>query len=465
MDNLKEAIKTIHITLKTSDIDKLKKQLWNEDDFNEILDTLLGQESLYAPFMEDFLSQKFRELLRPFDDLKKGKTIYCKCEAINADNGTEYVVTAMTEEMLNVDLAYFGEVEEGSLQRHNKKSVLDLLYKPYYYSFVFKDNSEAEKSYAEHGEDWWKVRVYAKRNKQKEDNDAHNADEISKEKADASDNKDQLPVSNKRIPGYLVYAASPYDFKTVKAEWEKKVDAEIKKKLDSLDKPLAYKEADNAAVNNELNKVFSGVTASSITVYRVGEANAVLINNCINNSTTKNVVFDLGLPNDCNLDDKSNTSIPTTKTESLLRQIVPDVFIVSHWHLDHVKAAFILERQVYAMNSKVKWIAPLYVNNNKDFSADRLVKYLVLNHQILFVKQNYIYSNHPNYLFRIKATSGNDNDNCLVLVSDKTVLAGDCKYLKWIECIKNTNRNPPAGNKIVLASSALPSFPWAWPCF
>lgn len=456
MDNLKEAIKTIHTTLKTTDIEKLNEPFWNEKDFNEILDTLLGQESVYAPFMEDLLSQKFRELLRPFDDLKKGKTIYCKCEAIDADNDTEYVVTAMTKEMINVDLAYFGEVEEGSLKNHNNKSVLDLLYKPYYYSFVYKDKSKSKECFDKYGEEWREVKVYSKRNKQQESSEDQNADKISQENTDSADNTDQLSESNYTIPGYLGFAASPYDFATVEAEWGKEVDPDIKKKLDSLDKPLVYKEADNTDVDNELNKVFDGVSSSTITVYRVGEANAVMIKNCKNNNSSKYVVFDLGLPNDCNLDDKINTSIPTTKTESLLRQIKPDVFIVSHWHLDHVKAAFIMERQVYAMNSKVKWLAPLYINNNKDFSADRLVKYLVLNNQILFVKQNYKYTKHPNYLFRINATSGNDNDNCLVLVSAKTVFPGDCKYLKWIKCIKDANKNLPAGNKIILENIIAP---------
>lgn len=432
----------------THTIDTLKEKRWTISKFEQLLNSLLNPELNSGSSVEDYLNLKFYELLSPFDGLENGKKIYCKCQSFESDDGVEYSFSALTDEMIMVDECYFSgmydfynteyalnTVDGGTinvsmsdliksnlandpynpLKNVKCKSVIDLLYKPYYYSFTVSDESKAKEIAQIAGEDWWEVKVYSK-------------------KASAHRKSSNCNV----FQGRLVYAASPLKFEDVEAEWVKNVN---KKVLAKTANPVKYNLAKNSIVDLVLNYVFNNVTDSKISVYRVGEANAVLIKNTANGEA-RNIVFDLGIPNDCKLDE-SKYSIPSSDTQDKLQKIMPDVFIISHWHMDHFKAAYLLNRRVYSVNSKVIWLAPLYVEKEITCSADRLVKYLVVNNQIRFVREGYRFTNPQYSLYRINTTSSiaANNNNCLVLVANKTVLPGDCKFLDWIDNIQSTNQD------------------------
>jgi Predicted hydrolase (metallo-beta-lactamase superfamily) len=445
--NILEEIYKIENAWSTSDLIKLNEVLWHsKEDYDEIINSPVFKMS----FTEEQLNRKFRDILRPFIFNNNQKTIYCKFEIEESAEGNRPIFSATTSDMLHVDKQYFSE--------RDGYSILDILYKPYFYEVSFNIDELLKMKY-EQGV-WYKVIIYktndySKSNPEIIDNNTNASESIDINKDNIISQND-VDSTNDIISGYIAFASSPFEFQKIEAKWGDAVDFEIENGLTET-----VTDANDADINLELDNCFKNVIKSKLSIMRVGEANAIIGYNEISSANQPNpqkiFAFDLGFPNSDNIifENKHKNSVDCNATGlhdyAKYKNVNPNLIIISHWHCDHFVGAFMLDRTAYKGNTASKWIAPHYYDNKQNNNANRLVSYLIRNDIISFVGDGYKgYSGNGNYnLFRvnIRSTYGNPtrrkngitklkngdfkNNDCLLLQLNKTLLPGDCYYEYW----------------------------------
>ena len=408
----------------TQNLNSKKKILSNEKKWTaEEYKELISSDEFRCNCTEMDLNRAFRNLLKPFifPEKVKGsedrqKKVMVRLHSVVRKNPNEieraeegkqhpgkitYYFSALSEDMRKVDAAY---IEGTNPSGQKKYSLLDLLYKPYYYelSFSVQPGSPIDTKMAGLGDGWYDLVITKK---------AVNARE-------SEENNEKT----KAVDGRLCFAASPYEFLTIQADWENAIQANIQ--------PLSFgttlKAASDVTINAELDKVFAGVTKCNLRIYSVEQANLVY-GWITNNSGNKRFAFDLGLPIDENIKDSNKGRIEFDR----ITRLKPNLVIISHWHMDHFKAAFVINRDTYITRG-TKWIAPVYSIKGKDYSADRLVSYLVQNDLILFIDDNYQGYRKGNYALFITSPNADLNLDTLLLELNKTLLPGDhADYKNW----------------------------------
>lgn len=199
---------------------------------------------------------------------------------------------------------------------------------------------------------------------------------------------------------------------------------------------------------NKLNALAlsSGVQYVEMTVFNVGQANF------IQGITDKNTsfVYDAGVPNSTfdngfgnpDLMIEANRLNPVLENISNICTITPNYCFISHWHDDHIKGYYAMER-VNILNAK--WIMPAY-SGWKDTNKARLSKFLKDNgnaYEICGHENSKIYSNDSFELYR--GDSGNgmngkpdiNKDGLILSILNKCILPGDSEYKCWPLELKN----------------------------
>lgn len=199
---------------------------------------------------------------------------------------------------------------------------------------------------------------------------------------------------------------------------------------------------------NKLNALAlpSGVHHVEMTVFNVGQANF------IQGTTDKNdcVVFDAGVPNSKFDNSLGNPDLmvevnrvnPILENISKICTMDPNYCFISHWHDDHIKGYYAMER-VNMLNAK--WIMPAYSGWN-DTNKARLSNFLKNNgiaYEISGQQNSKIFSNDSFELYRGNSGSGINGkpdinkDGLILLILNKCILPGDSEYKCWPIELKN----------------------------
>ncbi len=416
-----EALENLEWT-KTDDLGKTglsKKISWNKEEFDEILQSPVFTRE----FSDKLLDRKFRELLEPFIFDHGEKTIYCKLQEDSEDDNF-YLFSACTSAMSDVDKAFF--------QKRETYSALDILYKPYLYELSVEKigvNLELKKGI------WYEIRV----TKKDEENNSPDTEHDGK--------KGNVGLRDLLI-GHLTYMASPGASQTIYVDWKndinevkdvEKLPCEIVINADEIKSNTC-----KTKVQKVMNEIFENAITDGLKICRVGQANYIYGRN-EKGSQKKYFAFDIGFPTGSNLQYKvDNGSIDMEKSgifDEADYSFQPDLIMVSHWHQDHYRGAYMLERALYRRDTAPTWIAQIYNNDEREeeISANRLVAYLLKLGKIVFMPEGYCYKS-GNY--RLCCGTWNpkyekmhlnkiDNHNSLLLQLNNTLLPGDCACECW----------------------------------
>lgn len=197
----------------------------------------------------------------------------------------------------------------------------------------------------------------------------------------------------------------------------------------------------------DMSKIPENIESVDFTVYNVGQANFVL---GVTNDKTS-FVFDAGIPNS-KVDNRDNLDLipQINKFNAVIinifeiKKLKPDYCIISHWHYDHMKGYFLMEKE--DMLNAV-WIFP-ELKGDYDPNKYRLSNFLEKNGaQIIYNKNGKkIFSNSWLDVFIGKGGIGYNNntpdinkEGIIFLVLDKCILPGDCEYKCWPEELKNNS--------------------------
>lgn len=155
---------------------------------------------------------------------------------------------------------------------------------------------------------------------------------------------------------------------------------EYKNLIDKVNKTFQTN-CSQVRVNSKLNVLSlpSGVKNIEMTVYNVGQANFV------QGIIDKNIMFlfDAGVPNSTfdkcsgnpDLMIEVNRMNPILENVSNICKMSPNYCFILHWHDDHIKGYYAMERQSML---NVKWIMPSYLGRS-DASKARLSTFLKNN--------------------------------------------------------------------------------------
>ena len=224
------------------------------------------------------------------------------------------------------------------------------------------------------------------------------------------------------------------------------------KTLKKLNGTYTYKKKTDKSIQAQVDKLLSinfMYEHYNVIMYDVGQANCLYIKS---NSGKQRILFDVGLPKlpPSRSLDRNRKSVQSA--ERSLSHINPTLVILSHWDIDHIKGAFLLDKQVFDRY----WIAPDFRNLTKRIpvSMQRLAKYLDYKDRLLFIPSSLngkLVSQFNNvFLWKGDSTHGSlskFNNSGLILQLNQcqnTIFAGDCEYKCWpqklqlqLSCNKN----------------------------
>lgn len=234
-------------------------------------------------------------------------------------------------------------------------------------------------------------------------------------------------VTNNTLDGSIIVDA-PFkiiDKKLIVVDEE--IDDEI---LNRINKTYDIKELENNIVTNiDLRKIFNNNQCnqlSKIKVYKLGDANCNLISNICN----KNIIYDMGYP----IRKLSNVCFAKySNSKKSISNIKKDIFIISHWDIDHYALAMFGNYQIY---DKKIWIVNMPPKSN--VNVIKMLSYIrfksklyIFNGSISPITHFYNYHN-INYKFSICRGSGKTiNDTGIYIALSglgNIVLYGDVNY-------------------------------------
>lgn len=382
-------------------------------------------ESEISVQLSEFGKEECSEIIKEFMNSKL-KYLYFK-EKVEGQR--TYTFSVMTPQLLAFDRAYFEEKllvngETVCLNENIDERVIDVLYKPYYYEAVVElgDDREAES-------------VVEERLK-----NAFGGDANEKWMAITECERTEKGA----FPLKVYFSVSPFEDKTLYVKWEmsQKVNVHTifdeynKKSLDYNGQPLG---------KDVFKNLFEDVEKSWVHVLRVGQASANYGEAIEQNGTIHKYFFDVGLPLDKHVPMGAALDHLRVKVEKYFNNDI-ETIILSHWHTDHVKGAFMLKNF-----EKIDWIAPyLDLEEIKHEYIKRLGCYIYSKKKLAKVPTglNKIYSCGDIILFRGTNNSNNKGDSSAIdgrgflLQLNSTLLPGDCSFTYWPDGFGEKPSNP-----------------------
>ncbi len=466
------------------------KGILNEEEFKEIIqkkrldinpltikikclrnDKKILKEKYRKLTLKNKIHKKFIESLEPFKYLKNKNNfdniVLAKIsneELLTDENGKPSVIVVslslMTINMLLIDTQYF------DVENIENKFLKDV-YKPYYYGMTFfvekniEKNSPKSNGYdklralseqSELGYNWFILEI--------EKNDLYgtyidSGGNEDKQYEKITEKKNKLyEIDGYLADGFLEFIGSSHKVesgtllepKKTTQDYIKSVNNYLNDKINKLEKIDKISKV-SLDINKELNKRIKNVLAkpAKLKVFNIGQAsyNSITYNSYIHPT----IIFDCGIPNIWCTDKNNNNKtkfnrdlIPHTTIWNLIQnlpKLQPNIAIISHWHEDHFKGFFSMEKENI---DKCYWIAPKPENGEYTENVKRLFNYLCKNGLISYVEKSeagkqianindemvlyrgYIDTKHPN---NINAHS------LILLVKNKLLLPGDSKYAFW----------------------------------
>lgn len=330
-----------------------------------------------------------------------------------------YTFSVMVRPLMEYDKTYFTDVfwaEGGKIGLNNRSTnrVIDVLYKPYYYEAVMYTGDDTKKQSMiekrleeayENGEKWIAIREDKK-------------------------------LTQENFHLRTQFSASPYKTEDLYVSWE----ATVANGVNNIFEEYKTNKFDYVGCPDGreiFEKLFTGVKTSRVNVLRVGEGSA-------NYGKIENVTgeheyfFDVGLPIDRHCPEGEAEKHLHNKVEKYFANKKIEAVILSHWHTDHIKGAFLLQDL-----DKIKWIAPpLMLSEIGSPSIQRLGCYLYSKKRLAKVSMSndQLYSCGEFALYRgTSSTRGDLNNKCLMLQLHSTLLPGDCEFACWP---KDFGKNP-----------------------
>jgi len=407
--------------------------------------------------------------------------------------------SALSKQMAAVDEAYFetsksNEALEDGAFTEKTHSLLDILYKPYFYqvSIDFPKDKLPEKLSANY---YYLIPVY-NLDRLKKATGATATELIAELTAKTESETETEPTVGTELTaeptaetesakefycGRIAYAGSPLVYQNILVDWTNAIISddsnfdEILKEyvgnnfsLKPLTTNYPITETDEQVIENVFNQTFNDtIDKLSLRVYRVGQANFIIGSISTNKSQKKTFAFDLGYSTDSFFKFKSNHPLTEADLGIYDTNVLPEsasnleLVMISHWHQDHYKATFTFSRDFF--RGRTKWIAPFHEyqspDSTVDYTENRLIAYLIKQKCILFVPSKYTGYQNGNYILcrgidpantNLKPTKGTLNSTSLILRLNKTLLPGDCACKFWPDILKNSSSNSSALEYIII---------------
>lgn len=353
-----------------------------------------------------------KKYIKPYPFVEKhNRNVYAKVmtdvKQIEFIENTIYVnISLVNDNMLETDILF--------LNFEYLNNEISEIYKPYYYEYIAEISNNEQLG-------------ILKRIVQQSDNDWFNAKLI----------ENYYKYNDEVLNGEVEFSASPFRERGMGLIYDKnKIDPITLKKLNST---YTYKTKTHNSIKSQVDNLLSINFESmdyTVTMYDVGQANCLYI---YSKDKKQKILFDVGLPKlskNASLDRKRRS---VRKAEKALAHIHPTLVILSHWDIDHIKGAFLLNKKAFNQY----WIAPDFRSLKKKplVSMERLAKYLDCKDRLVFVPSSFdgqLVSNYNNaFLWKGDSKRGilsENNKSGLILELNEfenTIFAGDCEYESW----------------------------------
>lgn len=180
------------------------------------------------------------------------------------------------------------------------------------------------------------------------------------------------------LDGILVFSASPLVYSKRSLHISDEVDEQTAKEIESCYALNNIPVADNEDVQCIIDDCWQEDRINKINIYNVGHGNCDYIVGRFHR-----ILYDIGMHYRVRRG-VSGVVKEYPRASLAIRNIVPDVVILSHWDMDHVLGC------VYAKQSLFEkvWIAPDTIRINKQIGAKRLAKYLYRLGNLRLVSSN-----------------------------------------------------------------------------
>lgn len=374
-------------------------------------------------FKEFSINTAFRERLLYDNQLIPSSDNQGKTFGIIVEEDGRNIVSLINEKMLEVDRAYFLGETISNEEIPN--------YRPYVYEFIPEELTDERITRME-----------------LEKNQLYPIELLS----DEQDNRSDISVNEtgeRFVKGEVLFSASPLDQQRALIHFKAKKNKELDKDLEQI-----FNSRKNVISNKDEIKNFfeSSLSLSdfksasieiTIEVYSVGQANWIVIEGNDHASKKFSLAFDIGFKGEKKHRDAIEAA--QTKTADI------DLFMLSHWDLDHILGITKLSRE----NFQKHWIVPdppkklsltakrlaAYLTREKDihplFVSDKLnnEKIFSTNHFTLGKGRGKGNNKYNNNSWASKYTLENNIGLILEIINNKKslLLPGDCDYIKFPE--------------------------------
>ena len=341
------------------------------------------------------------------------------------------------------------------------------LYKPFYYEFdalispddadslEALENLKSELAFNGNVSDWFPAKLADIEDNLPSNtgpNDPGPANNHNAASGTPSNTEPSLESSNAKrfLKGTLTYIGSLPTMREAYIIWETNVQLNpklIPKAIPTFKKRTRLLEA-QAIFSYVMSDEKDGYTA---TVLDVGQASCSYLIGKGKNRYRGGIFLDLGLPT------ASNAPKPGRDQDALednMERIIgwkPRAALLSHWHEDHVKAAFILDPANTFLRKatyrQMVWIAP--VEDVALQSIRRLVYYLEKHCRTCWIDHTFDGGTISSYSGKSllgkgrgtrKLTVKDPNVNGLIYLICSTVFPGDCMYRNWPKGLHGTSK-------------------------
>lgn len=184
--------------------------------------------------------------------------------------------------------------------------------------------------------------------------------------------------------GVFVHSASPVEYESKKLVIrDKRVDRVALNAINSTYNMDDVDCASDADIQEELERMFDGVSFHKTRVYKVGDGNCIYSYGKKGNKETR-FFYDIGF--DIHVNIGSNSKMTEKKYRSALQNIrgsKPHCIILSHWDEDHFRGCAYAKKSFFY----IRWIAPNIENSEIKGNAKRLLLYLYRIGSLMVIKR------------------------------------------------------------------------------
>ncbi len=382
----------------------------------------LNDEVLHSIFTTDAsfknkpLDDLFKMMLDPFsvDDEKNEKLVYCRFYLNEDDEDDPLLYAEVANDNTNaitksLFINYFeerrGETGE-TPDIYTKRNALDYIFKPYlYHAFIDMDQipSKTRNRILKNLGKTFSLKIQFSK-KQKNKNSSSN---------------------------YLVFAASKQKTSDIEIKWQTLAQNNGINQAQPNKCSFSSNQNINSPFSTKLDKIFSDKV--DLNIHCVGQANFI----CGSTNNRNNCfVFDCGLPVKADISRAENGGVKPNDpyNDDFVKDVNPNVIMISHWDYDHFSGIFSFERTVWD-NDELVFIAPYKGIDSFGEWGVTFLRYLKSKGSLCLIETSkksdgciYRYFD-KGVLYQGKGNT--KNERSLLLKLKNTILTGDCSDRYW----------------------------------